>query len=616
VRELKRGGFDLAFERVETPDTMRAALRERSWDIVISDYAMPQFDGLAALHLLKRTGLDLPFILVSGTIGEEVAVGAMRAGADDYLMKDNLRRLAPAVERELADADVRRSRRQGEAALAAERERLAVTLESIGEAILVLDADRRVVMANGVGQSFLARWAETGVGEALTHLAGHDLDNLLAPPAEGKTYHEVSVATSPQCTLEVTAHAIEQGPEPGGWVLVVRDVTDERAIEERVQSQDRLAAVGQLAAGIAHDFNNILTVIIGLADLLQRNPQLPDRTRSSLNVIFEQGKRAAGLVRQILDFSRKSYSQKKRLDLLPYLKEMTRFIRSVIPENIALELEAEAGEYVVHADPTQIQQVVANLIVNARDAMPDGGRLRLSLSPWRVEPGLWRPFPDMQSGEWVLLKVADTGTGIPPQVLPHIFEPFFTTKEVGQGTGLGLAQVYGIVRQHDGFVDVQTEIGKGTTFILYLPLARAAEERAEEATEKPIRGRGQTILLVEDEEPVLDVGKEMLETLGYRVLTARNGQDALHIFDKHESEIALIISDVTMPEISGLGLVKAIKERGSAVKVVVVSGYPLVEGWQRAWGENVVAWVSKPLRLKELAEVVARGLKQKSDEAD
>jgi CheY-like chemotaxis protein len=216
----------------------------------------------------------------------------------------------------------------------------------------------------------------------------------------------------------------------------------------------------------------------------------------------------------------------------------------------------------------------------------------------------------MPAGEWIVLKVADTGTGIAAEALPHIFEPFFTTKEVGQGTGLGLAQVYGIVKQHEGFIDLQTDVGRGTTFVIYLPPTPSApSEPVEDVPAAPLQGQGQLILLVEDEEQVLQVGKEVLETLGYRVITAHNGREALRVYNERKGEVELIITDMTMPEMGGLQLVQALQMRGSLVKVIVLSGYPLVEGWQSVWGDNVIAWVSKPLRVNEIAEVVQRALK-------
>jgi len=367
--------------------------------------------------------------------------------------------------------------------------------------------------------------------------------------------------------------------------------------------------VGQLAAGIAHDFNNLLQAMMGYTELLEGRPDMPGAAKPYLRTIYQQGARAAKMIRQILDFSRRSfYLQRRAIDLVPLMHETVKLLRQTVPENIEIRLEMGLRECVVNADVVQIQQVLTNLAVNARDAMPSGGTLRVSLSRWTLKPGERAPFPEMPPGEWILLKVSDTGTGIPSEILPHIFEPFFTTKEPGEGTGLGLAQVYGIVKQHDGFIDVETAVGKGTTFIIYLPAMVAKERVEEEVLLEGVRGSGETILLVEDEELVLSVGQAMLEELGYRVLTARDGWEALAVYEQHRDEIALVVTDMVMPKMGGLELVQALRDRGSQVKAVGVSGYPLAVGWESIKGEDFVAYASKPLQLRELAEVVRKAL--------
>jgi len=289
--------------------------------------------------------------------------------------------------------------------------------------------------------------------------------------------------------------------------LIVSDTTERKRIEERMRGQDRLAAMGQLAAGIAHDFNNILTSMIGFAELVHRRSDVPDSAKADLERVMEGGRRAAHLIRQILDFSRKSLIRRQPLNLASYLRETVRFLQRTIPESIDIVLEISPGQYRVHADPSQLQQALTNLAVNARDAMPEGGELRFGLSCFRLEPDGARPFRGMEPGEWIALSVSDTGHGIPPEVLAHLYEPFFTTKGIGEGTGLGLAQVYGIVKQHGGFIDVETEVGRGTTFLIYLPsLAVWREGPREEAREEMPRGHGEAVLVVEDEPQVLSTG--------------------------------------------------------------------------------------------------------------
>ncbi len=410
--------------------------------------------------------------------------------------------------------------------------------------------------------------------------------------------------TEMECLLTATVRRIENGTVLG-YQGIIRDVTQQRKMQERAQQQDRLVAVGQLAAGIAHDFNNILTGMIGYADLALTNPELPPTLRHDIKIILEQGTRAAQLVRQILDFSRKSIIHRQPLDLLPLLKENVKLLQRTIPENIVTRIESLPDRYLVSVDPTQLQQLLTNLAVNARDAMPTGGELRIHLSCWTLQPGEPRPFPDMASGEWICLSVTDTGTGIPADVLPRIYDPFFTTKEVGQGSGLGLSQVYGIVSQHDGFIDVESEVGKGTTFLIYLPSLEKSTGSASDSGDSAIpRGQGETILVVEDEPMVLDVAQSLLESLGYRVLIARNGQEALQAHERHQDFIDLVLSDVVMPEMGGLELYRTLQQRDPSIRIILMSGYPPAESTHEIPAQREVHWIQKPLSLKQVAHTV------------
>ena len=392
-----------------------------------------------------------------------------------------------------------------------------------------------------------------------------------------------------------------------GLIIQMLDITDRKQMEERVQTQERLAGLGQLAAGIAHDFNNILTSMIGYAELLGMRPDTTASAKSDLRKIVAQGRNAAYLIRQILDFGRKSLIQPKRLDLASFLKETTEFLQRTIPENIRTIWEMGPEAYPVHADPTQIQQVLTNLAVNARDAMPEGGELRLRLSRLTLQARERPPVPEMSSGEWILLSVSDTGVGIPPEALPHIYEPFFTTKDpsAGQGTGLGLAQVYGIVRQHDGFIDQESQEGEGTTFTVYLPALEGTDEEPEqEASEEFPSGEGETVLVVEDEPSVLKMIGEVLGKLGYRSLTASSSREALEIHSQHREEIALVLTDMVMPGMGGRPLSLRLREQNPDVKVVAMTGYPLEDSAEALLAEGIANWVQKPMRLGELARVL------------
>ena len=387
--------------------------------------------------------------------------------------------------------------------------------------------------------------------------------------------------------------------------------------QDKMVQQERLAAVGQLAAGIAHDFNNILTSILGYAELLQVVPHTPEAMQANLARIATSGQRAAHLVRQILDFSRKSIRQSQQLDLVSYLREVFKFLECTIPESIHLSMEVGDGHYLIQADPTQMHQMITNLAVNARDAMPNGGNLRIVLSRENVsDKELCTGCNQRIRGEWVHLRVSDTGTGIFPEVLPHIFEPFFTTKAVGEGTGLGLSQVYGIIKQHAGHIVVDSRPGHGTTFDIYLPPLTSAQNRIESEEMIPVfRGQGEILLLVEDDEIALEVSKSMLECLGYRVLNAANGKEALSLYREHRDEIALVLSDMVMPDMEGMALYSILKVQNPEVKVIMMSGYPLDEKGAKLLEQGIVNWFQKPISFQTLSRLISGALlRNKNDE--
>jgi len=393
------------------------------------------------------------------------------------------------------------------------------------------------------------------------------------------------------------------------YVAVKEDVTEQKYLEQQIRQQERLAAVGQLAAGIAHDFNNLLTGIIGYAELLQYSPDIPESARPDLNRISQQGARAAQLIRQILDFSRQSSREPHPLDLVVYLKETIKFMERTIPETIRINFNFSEEDCIVHADPAQLQQVLTNLAVNARDAMPQGGTLTLALSTETFSPDASRPSPDLEPGHWVCLKVIDTGTGIAPEILPHIFEPFFTTKKIGEGTGLGLAQVYGIIKQHNGSVVVDSQVGQGTTFAIYLPaLPKDKSPGLQRINRELPLGQGEVILVVEDDLVVRTAMQTMLTRLNYQSLIAENGREALNIYRMHQTHIALVLTDMVMPEMDGFALIAAFEAEFPAARIMMMSGYSGTNPKPEELSKNYIGLLNKPLKLHDLAESLQKAL--------
>ena len=388
------------------------------------------------------------------------------------------------------------------------------------------------------------------------------------------------------------------------YVAVKEDITERKQRDEEHVRQERLAAVGQLAAGIAHDFNNVMAVITLYSDLLQSSPNLTEREINYLKIIYEQAHHAANLTHQILDFSRRSVREPRPLDLKVLLSEMLKFVERTIPERIQVQFTFARGDYTVNADPTQLQQVITNLTVNARDAMPQSGALYLTLSRLSICADDEFPCAGMSTGEWVKLTITDTGEGIDPDVLPHIFEPFFTTKEVGKGTGLGLAQVYGIVHQHEGCIEVESRLGNGTSFHVYLPalVQETAVSSTNVLTSIP-RGNGETILLVEDNQILLDAMQSMLESLNYRVLIAMDGEAGLDTFREHADDIKLILSDVVMPKMGGFEMVQALQEYAPLPKVFLMTGFPRDMEVPEDLNMLISDLLTKPLNIDQIGQL-------------
>ncbi len=549
----------------------------------------------------------------------EMTVTPLEAGGQTLFMsiiRDVTERKRAETERERLLAQIRE-----------QAHRVQQVIDTVPEGVLLLDSDERIVVANPVAEKHLPQLGDAWVGDQLTRLGERPIAELLTSPPKG-LWHEVSTDGR---SFQIIARPVSEGvsqPEgsgdglmDSGWVLVTRDVTQQREVERRVQQQERLAAVGQLAAGIAHDFNNIMATIVLYAQMTARAEQVSDVVRQRMETIDGQAAHASRLIQQILDFSRRAVLERRPLDLGVLVKEHVGLLRRTLPESIDVELtfgplEKESDEYTVLADPTRMQQMVTNLALNARDAMPEGGELRIELERLEVRPGESPVLPEMEAGDWVVVTVVDTGTGISTDVMPRIFEPFFTTK-APLGSGLGLAQVHGIVGQHKGRITLDTEVGKGTTFTIYLP-AYSPESPAVIAPKEPSAlplGQGELILVVEDDAAVRQALVDGLGDLNYQVVAVANGREALVVLDEAPPadgsparEIALVLSDVVMPGMGGLALLHAVRERGLSIPVLMMTGHPLERELEGLREQGMIDWLSKPVALDELAHLIAQVL--------
>lgn len=366
------------------------------------------------------------------------------------------------------------ARRKLERLRTAQLRQMETLIASLPEGVCLLDGDFRIILANRAANRLLPALTQAKTGQKLTRLGDRSVTELLASQTHERP-QDIELPGPPQRVFSVSFHRTsDNGGDDVGWVLVIREVTEERKAKEAEDQQSRLAALGQLAGGVAHHFNNILTSIVGFTQLLLMQDDLPAKAKERLQVIERESLRAAKLVRQILDFGRRSLAHRKPLNLRPVLENIVKRLAGSLPETIHLTLKVDEGEYLVEADAEQIEEILMDLIANARDFMPQGGALSLHLGRLSLTAGQPPPIPGMPPGDWILLTVTDTGPGMPGDVRERVFEPFFTTKDVGEGAGLGLAQVYGIVKQHHGYVGVESRTGEGTTFKLYFPALNEA----------------------------------------------------------------------------------------------------------------------------------------------
>jgi two-component system, cell cycle sensor histidine kinase and response regulator CckA len=488
-------------------------------------------------------------------------------------------------------------------------------MESVNFGLVLLDPQHRVVLANQHAQARLADLATVRVGEELQELGGQKLGRFLNLQSSQSVAQEV---TSGAAIFEITTVPVGATGAEDGWLLVIHDVTRDRSLQLSVQQHQRLAAVGQLAAGIAHDFNNIIATILLYVQMVQRNPLLGKEEQNWLAVIRDQAQNAALLIRQIMDFSRQTVIERQPVDLRNLIEGSLALWERTLPVTISLRLLPEVeGPAQIFADARSIQQALTNLAVNARDAMPLGGELIVRLRALRVHVGEAPPVTGLKPGRWFEVSVMDSGQGIAPEHLPHVFDPFYTTKDVGKGTGLGLAQVYGIVQQHGGLVTAQSKAGRCTNVSLFLPAMTADMPIVQESDlQEAAEDGAETILLVEDNAPAREATTALLEMLGYRVLCAADGREGLDLFTRHRETIQLILSDLVMPEMGGVELYRQIQSQNPALNLIIMSGYSFDDEGHQFFEHERVEWLQKPFTIKQLTETVRRVLGEAKRESE
>jgi PAS domain S-box-containing protein len=578
-RSLRKAMPDVEIRQVQTERDFVRELEAFRPDLIISDHNLPQFSGHRALTLAREQSPLIPFLLVTGSLDEETAVEYMKAGATDYLLKDRTARLGSAA---LAALNIAKQR----SAFDLQQLLLQKVIDTDPSLIFVKDWEGRFVLVNQAVADIY--------GCSVRQLIGKTDADFSNRPEEVEQFRQADreVMTSQQPKLIVEEPVTNPvsgttryfqtikvplnlpGFEQQMMLGVGTDVTQRRHLEDQLRQSQKMEAVGRLAGGIAHDFNNVLTAILGYSQILLAEMPEDDTRRADVQEIERSAERAATLTRQLLAFSRRQVLQPQVLDLNALAANLDKFLRRLIGEDVDLKLSLAQDLWPVSADAGQIEQVVMNLAVNARDAMPQGGRLTIETANVELDESYAREHMAVEPGPYAMIAISDTGHGMTDEVKGQIFEPFFTTKGPGKGTGLGLSTVYGIVKQSGGNIWVYSEVDRGTTFKIYLPRARQ-----ESTTSKPsdvdvdnLEG-SETILLAEDESAVRGVAARVLRSLGYNVLTATAGNDALEVAAAYQDRIHILLTDVVMPGLSGSELARRLQETRPDLKVLYMSGY-------------------------------------------
>ena len=715
--ELRKAGLYLDHTLAENKEQFRRALQDDRFDAILCDYRLPGWTGMEALQELLETGRDIPFLLVTGTLGEEAAVECIKQGATDYILKDRMSRLPVALKRAIGEKALRDEAKQAQIVLAESATRacqrfaeLDLLYRSLPVALAVFGRDMRFLRVNDEISRFdgipvsahigLTIWEVTPdfakaaegylrkvfqTGEAISNielqggtlqkpdavrkwlcnfyplrgedgavsaatvmaiditdrkrteqalsvsearnrdLVEHAIYGISRVAADGsfldenaallsmlgcntaEELHELNLMRDvfrfPEQYAELMASCREQGelhgaesewrrcdggivtvrlhvrllsiPDHAGAIeIIAEDVTELRAMERQLRQAQKFEAIGQLAGGIAHDFNNVVGAILGWAELGREqnkaNPQVSDR----FSRIVEQGERAAALTRELLAFARRQVLQPQAVDINAITSGLVSFLEKVIARDIELKV-ITADVDAVKADPTQLEQVLMNLCLNARDAMPNGGRLQIETEMVELDDSYCRFYPYVTPGRYAVLSVSDTGMGMDSDTRERIFEPFFTTKEQGKGTGMGLATTYGIVKQHGGFIHVYSEPGQGSLFRVYLPAhvgapAEGSPAKAPAPAHVEMRG-SETILIAEDHQSIREMARQTLMNLGYRVLSACNGEEALRLCEKEAPSLAIL--DFIMPKLNGPAVASKLTASFAGLPILFTSGY-------------------------------------------
>ncbi len=746
--ELERASIPFSARRVDSREGFLHELESFRPDVILSDYTLPRFDGMTALSLARERVPSTPFLIVTGSVNEETAVGCMKAGATDYLLKSNLARIGPAIEAALERERARAEKIQAQTALAASERRFRSLVQNSSDLVTIVAPDGVILYASDSASRIVGHSPAELVGSnLLTYLDQQDHDAVITllgrnggPSGDGPIEFSLRRGDGTPVWLEAVGtdlltdptirgivlnardvserkradRALRESEEryrdlfdnasdlvcmaaPDGALLYVnkawqegtgysedeicrmqlsdvvhpdsrshfetvfqqvlagerldhveliilpkngspitvegnlsctfkdgkpsvirgiyRDITERKRVEEHLRRAERMQAAGKLAGGVAHEVNNMMTGVIGFSEFLLRSLDPNDPRRADVEEVIKAGTRAADVTRQLLAFTRQQFLRPQTVQINAVVAEMEKMLRHSLGEDKHLELRLSPQAGQMRADRGQLEQVLINLVLNARDAIDEHGRVTIETAPAVLDAAYAERHDgvNIPPGRYIMLAVSDTGCGMDSDVQTRIFEPFFTTKPIGQGTGLGLSTVYGIVKQSGGFVWVYSEAGQGSVFKVYLPEAQSAHATAESSMPEPQATRGsETVLVIEDEEVVRNLAMRGLRDHGYTVVEARDGTDALRFVQQHPATVDLVVCDVVMPEMGGREFGQHLALFDPDLPILYMSGYTGDDVVQRGLLDPGAPFQQKPFTPGALASKVRTMLDQRS----